>query len=233
MASVVVVADAGAWKDEMCRVLSDEGFDVHAPTSLDNLCDRSTIDALIVDAESSSAAQLLTPAARRVRIAAPILALSRSGDETGPNLAQALGADQFVPTRATPREVVARVRALLRRFPPSHRPLDEVLEAGHLAVAPARREAIVAGVVVPLVGREVEVLATLVARCGRVVTRAELAVGGLAHEVTDSSIDLVVRRLREKLEAVGQRRVITTVRGVGFRLDPVDDIETRDLEGVG
>lgn len=233
MASVVVVADAGPWKDEMCRVLSEEGFEVHGPTNLGHLVDQSTIDALIVDAESDLAAQLLGPSARRVRAAAPILALSCSGDNTGPNVAQALGADQFVPTRATPREVVARVRALLRRFPPSRRSVDEVLEAGHLAVAPGRREAIVAGAVVPLVGREVEVLATLVARSGRVVPRSELAVGGLAHEVTDSSIDLVVRRLREKLEAVDSRRVITTVRGVGFRLDPVEDLETIDLEGVG
>jgi DNA-binding response OmpR family regulator len=120
--------------------------------------------------------------------------------------------------------VTARLRALLRRVPPrSSAPVEPNPDLA-VTIDEATGSVRVDGAVVSLSRRELEVLRTLLARPGRVVTRAELA-GSWPALSADRRLDFVIRRLRQKLEMVDGRRRINSVRGVGFRFEEPDAAE--------
>jgi DNA-binding response OmpR family regulator len=149
----------------------------------------------------------------------PIIMLTARDDETDTVLGLELGADDYVTKPFSPRELVARVRAVLRRHEPS--PGDEVLRAGDLTLDLGRLRASVGDRVVPLTATEFELLATLARQPGRVFTRSQLldAIHGVAFESYERAIDAHVKNIRRKLEADPRHpRHLLTVYGIGYRL---------------
>jgi len=149
----------------------------------------------------------------------PIIMLTARDDETDTVLGLELGADDYVTKPFSPRELVARVRAVLRRHEPSSG--DEVLQAGELTLDVPRMRATVGERPVPLTATEFELLATLARQPGRVFTRAQLldAIHGVAFESYERAIDAHVKNIRRKLEADPRHpRHLLTVYGIGYRL---------------
>jgi two-component system, OmpR family, alkaline phosphatase synthesis response regulator PhoP len=162
---------------------------------------------------------------RQVRAAGatPIVVLTARDTELDTLLGLELGADDYVTKPFSPRELVARVRAVLRR---SARPaaVRDQLEVGELVLDVPRLRTTVAGRVVELTATEFEILTTMAREPGRVFTRSQLldAVHGVAFESYERAIDAHVKNIRRKLEPDPARpRFVQTVYGVGYRVaDP-------------
>ena len=145
----------------------------------------------------------------------PVLVLTARGAEMDKLLGFEHGADDYLTKPFSPRELVARLRALLRRSRPEH--AGPALESGTLRVDPSAREASVAGRRLTLTPREFDLLAFLVRHPGRVVSRDELLrkVWGYDYLGETRTIDVHVRRLRQKLGA--ENAFIETVTGAGYK----------------
>jgi len=154
----------------------------------------------------------------------PILIVSARGDEVDRVTGLELGADDYVVKPFSPRELVARVRAVLRRGEAT--PLgDERIVAGDLELDLVRRRVSAGGRVVALTPTEFELLATLAREPGRVWTRSQLldAVHGFSLETYERAIDGHVRNLRRKLEPDDAApKYVRTVHGVGYALAEPD-----------
>ena len=149
----------------------------------------------------------------------PIVMLTARDDELDKLLGLELGADDYLTKPFSPRELVARVRAVLRR---ADRPLEaaETIRAGDVVLDLPRMRAEVAGTAVDLTPTEFQLLATLAARPGRIFTRSQLldALHGVAFETYERAIDSHIKNLRRKLEPDPRRpRYVLTVYGVGYR----------------
>ena len=155
-----------------------------------------------------------------------IVMLTARDDELDKLLGLELGADDYLTKPFSPRELVARVRAVLRRAEPQIAPSD-VIRAADLTLDVPRMRAEVAGRVLDLTPTEFGLLATLAARPGRIFTRSQLldALRGVAFESYERAIDTHVKNLRRKLEPDPRApRYILTVYGVGYRFaDDRDD----------
>ena len=151
----------------------------------------------------------------------PILFLSARDEEIDRILGLEIGGDDYVTKPFSPRELVARVNAILRRA--RHAPLPgaaKVMSHGGLSIDPDTRSAGYLGTEVALTALEFDILRTLLARPGFVFTREmilDAAYAGNIH-VADRTIDSHVRNIRAKMTAAGCDSVIETVHGVGFRL---------------
>ena len=149
----------------------------------------------------------------------PIVMLTARDDELDKLLGLELGADDYLTKPFSPRELVARVRAVLRR---ADRPLEaaETIRAGDVVLDLPRMRAEVGGTAVELTPTEFQLLATLAARPGRIFTRSQLldALHGVAFETYERAIDSHIKNLRRKLEPDPRRpRYVLTVYGVGYR----------------
>jgi len=150
----------------------------------------------------------------------PIVILTARGDETDRVAGLELGADDYVVKPFSPKELVARVRAVLRRVEAAARPAERLV-AGDLELDLPRRRVTVGGRPIQLTPTEFELLATLAREPGRVFTRGQLldAVHGFSLETYERAIDGHVKNLRRKLEPdPGAPRHVRTVHGVGYAL---------------
>ena len=158
---------------------------------------------------------------RRVRSGAnpdlPVLMLTARAGEIDRVLGLELGADDYVTKPFSPRELVARVRAILRRVEDRGRPTVSVLGVGGVEVDLGRREARVDGSVVALATREFDLLAFMAENEGLVLSRQQLLdnVWGHGWYGDERTVDVHVRQLRRKL---GDALPLATVWGVGYRL---------------
>ena len=172
---------------------------------------------------------------RRIRAKheVPIVMLTARGDDTDRIVGLEIGADDYVPKPFNPRELLARMRAVLRRARPADsgpKPSREILTFGPLEIDHAARVVRKDGAEVSLTSFEYRILVVLARRAGDTVTREELASevrepvevkakGGSYDPSVDRSLDVHVSRLRQKLEADPKDpRLIKTVRGVGYVL---------------
>jgi two-component system, OmpR family, alkaline phosphatase synthesis response regulator PhoP len=148
----------------------------------------------------------------------PIVMVTAKGEDADVVAGLTLGADDYVTKPFSPKVLIARVRAVLRRLEAAARPQPEVLSVGELAISKERREVLVQGRPVELTAREFDLLALLARRRGWVFTRGQIidATPGEARDVTDRAVDVQIVGLRRKLGPAG--KLIETVRGIGYRL---------------
>jgi two-component system, OmpR family, alkaline phosphatase synthesis response regulator PhoP len=150
----------------------------------------------------------------------PIVMLTARGDESDRIVGLELGADDYVVKPFSPKELVARVRAVLRRTDPSSGAKAELLRIDDLEVDLVRMRVTVGGRRVDLTPTEFELLAALAREPGRVFTRGQLldAIHGVALESYERAIDAHVKNLRKKIEPDTRKpRYVLTVHGVGYR----------------
>ncbi|MGH7142596.1 MAG: response regulator transcription factor [Planctomycetota bacterium] len=146
-----------------------------------------------------------------------IVMLSARGEEADVVTALELGADDYLVKPFSPRVLVARVRALLRRRGAARPAEDSVLTFSDLTIDPGRRKVLVDGAEIDLTHTEFQLLHLLARRPGWVFTRNQIieAVRGEDYAVTDRSVDVHIAGLRKKMGRLG--REIETIRGVGYR----------------
>jgi two-component system, OmpR family, response regulator PrrA len=221
---VLIVDDDDALRRSLGRNLRLEGFRVadarDGGAALDDVRAHPP-DAIVLDVTMPGIDGVeLT---RRLRAAGddvPILILSARDGVDDRIVGLEAGADDYLVKPFIPRELVARLRALLRRRPEAAP--RAVAVVGPLRIEPERQQAFIAGREVTLTKREFDLLAALATRPGVVFSRAELLshVWGYPDDVHTNVVDVFVGYLRRKLEAGGEARVIQTVRGRGFTLRP-------------
>ena len=151
--------------------------------------------------------------------AIPIVMLTARDDELDKLLGLELGADDYLTKPFSPRELVARVRAVLRRYEAAAAPND-MIRAGDVVLDVPRMRAEVAGKGIDLTATEFGLLRTLAASPGRIFTRSQLLdeVRGVAFETYERAIDSHIKNLRRKLEPDPREpRYVLTVYGVGYR----------------
>jgi DNA-binding response OmpR family regulator len=149
----------------------------------------------------------------------PIVVLTARDDELDKLIGLELGADDYITKPFSPRELVARVKAVLRRAEPDEAPGD-LIRAGDVTLDVPRMRVEVSGRSVDLTPTEFELLATLARRPGRIFTRGQLldALRGASFESYERAIDTHVKNLRRKLEPEPRSpRYVVTVYGVGYR----------------
>jgi len=150
----------------------------------------------------------------------PIVILTARGDESDRIVGLELGADDYVVKPFSPKELVARVRAVLRRTDPATGARAEHVRVGDLEIDLVRMRVTIAGGVVQLTPTEFDLLVTLAREPGRVFTRGQLldAIHGVAIESYERAIDAHVKNLRRKIEPDPREpRFVLTVHGVGYR----------------
>ncbi len=208
----------------LAEYLGGQGFSLaHAPDGPRDLAMAATgsYDAVLLDLmlpgmDGLSVCRKLREAGQ----ALPILMLTARGEEADRVVGLELGADDYVPKPFSPRELLARLRALLRRANPA-REGEARIERGALALDPRTREVTLAGQPVRLTSYEFELLRLLMLEAGRVLSRDRILdkLKGEEFESFDRSIDVHVSRLRQKLgDNPREPRLIKTVRGVGYLL---------------
>jgi len=148
----------------------------------------------------------------------PILMLTARGEEADRVVGLEMGADDYVTKPFSPRELVARVKALLRRAEPDG-DIERAIEVGRLSIDPSSYRVTRAGKTLTLSTMEFRLIYYLAARPNRVFTRDQLldAVWGTDRFVTPRSVDVYIRRLREKIEMDPENPIhLKTVRGAGY-----------------
>jgi DNA-binding response OmpR family regulator len=223
---VLVVDDEPMVRDVLARYLEKDGFVVETAEDGEGALtalQRSAPDVVLLD--------LMLPridgleVLRRIREgrAPPVIMLTAKGAETDRIVGLELGADDYVVKPFSPREVVARVRAVLRRTQNDDSPEGHVFSYGDLEIDGGRREVLRGGDVVRLTRKEFDLLWLLARHPGRTFTRAQLLedVWDFAWEGDTATVTVHIRRLREKLEDTpSQPRRLITVWGVGYRFEP-------------
>ncbi len=203
--------------------LSREGYDVICATSGEkaielarrDIPDLIVLDLMLPGMDGLEVAKVLKNNAETKGI--PIVMLTAKGEEADIVTGLELGADDYITKPFSPRIVVARLRAVLRRKGMEQPEDTPVLRIHDLEIIPGRREVLVKGTPVELTFTEFGILNYLARRPGWVFTRSQIvdAVRGQDYFVTDRSVDVQMVGLRKKLGPAG--KYIETVRGVGYR----------------
>ena len=226
-ARVLVVDDEPMVRDVLARYLAREGFAVDVAAD-----GREALDRYVEGPPDLVLLDLMLPAIdgyevfRRMRelSSTPVIMLTARGEQTDRIVGLELGADDYVAKPFSPREVVARVRAVLRRSTPEVAEItEETLSFGDLEIDPSRREVHVRGDDVRLTRKEFDLLYHLASNPGITRTRGQLLddVWDFAWDGDPQTVTVHVRRVREKIEAdPSSPRWLLTVWGVGYRFEP-------------
>ncbi len=218
---LLIVEDDRGISELVCKHLEAAGYETataaSGPAALEALA-RESFELIVLDVGLPGLDGYAV--ARHVRrdSRTPILMLTARSSEAEKVLGLELGADDYVTKPFSPIELVARVRAILRRVTPPAEP--EPLERGPLRIDPLRREVQRDGRVVPVTTLEFELLHFLARQPGRVFSRDALIrhVWGGGRVVDGRAVDNLISRLRQKLEADAARPVhLQTVWGAGYR----------------
>jgi DNA-binding response OmpR family regulator len=194
---------------------------IHAADGRQGLAalDGGVFDAVLLDVMMPGMDGLEVCKRIRQKSRVPVIMLTAKGDETDRVVGLELGADDYVPKPFSPRELLARLRAVLRRAAPEA--ASTTLAVRDIVIDVPARDVRVGGAVVELTGIEFDILVTLARRPGRVVPRDTLLSQAGRDDVTvgDRTVDVHVSHLRRKLgDDPRAPRIIKTVRGVGYVL---------------
>ena len=219
---ILLVDDDARLHDLLASYLEQNGFSVtiapDGPRGLAALA-AGTFDAVLLDVMMPGMDGVEVVRRVRAKSSIPILMLTARGDEADRVVGLEIGADDYIAKPFSPRELLARLRAVLRRVSPDA--AGERLVAGDIAIDVPGRVVTVAGKPIELTGIEFDILVALARRAGRVVAREALlqeAGRGDVH-VSERTVDVHISHVRQKLsDDPRSPRIIKTVRGVGYVL---------------
>jgi two-component system phosphate regulon response regulator OmpR len=219
---VLIIDDDTRLSAMLADYLSENGFRVRAAatarTGLEEI-GRNPPDAVILDIMLPDLDGFET--CRRIRMvsAVPVLMLTAKGDETDRIVGLEIGADDYLPKPFNPRELLARLKAVLRRHAMPSADRQRVLRFGRLEIDPSSRKVRIDDRDCPMTGYQFDILVALAENAGRILSRDQLLdlVRGTEQEAFDRSIDVHVSRIRAAIEADPRHpRRIITVRGAGY-----------------
>jgi two-component system, OmpR family, response regulator RegX3 len=222
---VLVVEDEESISDPLSYLLRQEGFEVVvAATGPDGLSefDRRGADIVLLDLMLPGLSGTEVCRALRARSSVPVIMLTARDSEIDKVVGLELGADDYVTKPFSSRELVARVRAVLRRGGEPEDTSPPALEVGPVRMDVDRHVVTVAGEAVPLPLKEFELLEMLLRNAGRVLTRGQLIdrVWGSDYVGDTKTLDVHVKRLRAKVEPdPGAPKHLVTVRGLGYKFE--------------
>lgn len=218
---VLLVEDDEELRQLLARYLGNQGFEVReAGNGLDGLalakdldCDIVVLDIMLPDISGLEVLRQL-----RAETHLPVVLLTARGDETDRIVGFEVGADDYIPKPCNPRELVARLQALLRRVAwDQQAEVDASRTYGDLRVEPAQRRIFQNDAPLDLTATEYEVLQVLLAHAGSVVRKTDLMQWALGRRLAahDRTLDMHISNLRRKLGGDDPAR-IETVRGLGY-----------------
>ncbi|MBJ8347860.1 response regulator transcription factor [Antrihabitans sp. YC2-6] len=228
MTSVLIVEDEESLADPLAFLLKKEGFEVtvvaDGPSALAEF-DRSGADIVLLDLMLPGMSGTDVCKQLRTRSGVPVIMVTARDSEIDKVVGLELGADDYVTKPYSARELIARIRAVLRRG--TDNDLDGgsdtgVLEAGPVRMDVERHIVLVGGQQVTLPLKEFDLLEYLLRNSGRVLTRGQLIdrVWGADYVGDTKTLDVHVKRLRSKIEAdPAKPEHLVTVRGLGYKLE--------------
>ena len=225
MTRVLVVEDEESISDPLAYLLRQEGFEVAvAANGPDGLAefDRGGADIVLLDLMLPGLPGTEVCRALRSRSAVPVIMLTARDSEVDKVVGLELGADDYVTKPFSSRELVARVRAVLRRRGEPEELQPAALEAGPVRMDVDRHVVTAGGEPISLPLKEFELLEMLLRNAGRVLTRGQLIdrVWGADYVGDTKTLDVHVKRLRAKVEPdPANPRLLVTVRGLGYKLE--------------
>ncbi len=226
MTRILVVEDEESLSDPLSYLLEREGFEVaiaadgHA--ALDEF-DRGGADLVLLDLMLPGLPGMEVCRALRARSSVPVIMLTAKDSEIDKVVGLEIGADDYVTKPYSSRELVARIRAVLRRKGEPDELLPSTIEAGPVRMDVERHVVTVRGEQTSMPLKEFELLEMLLRNAGRVLTRGQLIdrVWGSDYVGDTKTLDVHVKRLRSKIETDPKEpRHLVTVRGLGYKLDP-------------
>ena len=226
--SILIVDD----DRELCKLLDEflrlEGFTttaVHDGAEAVVHTRSHDYDAVVLDIMLPGLQGLDVLRQMRSFSATPVLMLTARGEDTDRILGLELGADDYLPKPCNPRELAARLRAILRRAGSTDSGRDGAYEVAATRIDRANRSATYAGQDLALTSAEFNVLSVLVANAGHVVDKETLCLEALGRPLAayDRSVDVHVSKIRRKLSGLGGESLIVSVRGAGYQFRPGDE----------
>ncbi|KAA9131242.1 response regulator transcription factor, partial [Microbacterium caowuchunii] len=227
MTRVLIVEDEPDLADPLAYLLRREGFEVEVaedgPSALSAFRDRGAdivlLDLMLPGMPGSEVSRHI-----RAESSVPIIMLTAKDSEVDIVVGLELGADDYVTKPYSSRELLARMRAVLRRFAQNDADLDErVLTAGRVVLDIDRHTVAVDGVEIGMPLKEFELLEVLMRNAGRVLTRGQLIdrVWGSDYVGDTKTLDVHIKRIRSRIEEhPGEPVMLVTVRGLGYRFEP-------------
>jgi two-component system response regulator RegX3 len=225
MTRLLVVEDEPSISEPLAYMLEKEGFEVAvAATGPDGVeeYDRSGADLVLLDMMLPGLSGTDVCKALRQRSNVPIIILTARDSEVDKVVGLELGADDYVTKPFSHRELLARIRAVLRRRSEPEEPTPVALEVGPVRMDVDRHRVTVSGEAVQLPLKEFELLEILLRNAGRVLTRQQLIdrVWGPDYVGDTKTLDVHVKRLRAKVEPEPKSpRHLLTVRGLGYKFE--------------
>ncbi|GAA3717629.1 response regulator transcription factor [Microlunatus aurantiacus] len=224
MTRVLVVEDEESYRDALAYMLRKEGFDVvEAADGTEGLAayDKVGADIVLLDLMMPGVPGTEVCRQLRQRGPVPVIMVTARDSEIDKVVGLELGADDYVTKPFSQRELVARIRAVLRRGQDVEL-MPDVVESHGVRMDIERHEVSVDGRTVRLALKEFELLEMLLRNAGRVMTRGQLIdrIWGADYVGDTKTLDVHVKRLRTKIEAdPGRPKVLLTVRGLGYKFD--------------
>jgi two-component system response regulator RegX3 len=225
MTRILVVEDEESFSDPLSYLLRKEGYEVAVaatgPAALEEF-DRSGADLVLLDLMLPGLSGVDVCRALRQRSSVPVIMLTAKDSEVDKVVGLELGADDYVTKPYSGRELLARIKAVLRRLAEPEELVPATVAAGPVRMDVERHTVQVDGEQVSLPLKEFELLEMLLRNAGRVLTRGQLIdrVWGSDYVGDTKTLDVHVKRLRAKIEPDPARPVhIVTVRGLGYKFE--------------
>lgn len=227
MTRILVVEDEASFSDALSYLLTREGFEVamtgDGHDALEEF-DRAGADLVLLDLMLPGISGTEVCRQLRTRSNVPVIMLTAKDGEVDKVVGLELGADDYVTKPYSSRELIARIRAVLRRREDTPEDVaSTIIESGPVRIDVDRHRVMVGGAPVQMPLKEFELLELLIRNAGRVLTRGQIIdrVWGVDYVGDTKTLDVHIKRLRSKIEPKpSSPRHIVTVRGLGYKFEP-------------